>query len=59
MNKTPRVVIGNTEFALPFRQSGLWVTDSRGKNLCECPSQPIAKGLAASLNTQHFSLMEM
>ncbi len=37
-------------YALPFRSSGLWVEDSKGKNLCECPSADIAKSLVNFLN---------
>ncbi len=44
------VRIGSTDFILPFRSAGLWVEDARGKNVCECPSQDLAKALAQFMN---------
>lgn len=37
-------------FFAPFKSQGIWVSDKRGKNVCECSSRDIAPIVAKALN---------
>lgn len=50
--KVSQVTLGGTTYTQPFISSGLWITDSRGNNLCECSNKDIAKDLAKILNSK-------
>lgn len=45
-----QLTLGEYIFKLDFKSDGYWITDARGRRVCECTSDRVAKDIVEILN---------